>query len=156
MKLFRLTAPCKLFSRQRCRLPSKYMDMLTKSGINNGYNQRSAVWDSKTPFCRYTMYFPLQRALKQHKGTIHTNHYQLRTRISLYSNTDSLIRFFVALLHSLLLPPLVPSTPQFACCWTAKGSLISTASGQHQLSAINSVKFLLKSMKWLDRNVSNV
>jgi len=55
MKLFCLTAPCALFSRQRCRLPSKYMDMLTKSGISNGYNQRSVIWDSKTPFCRYTM-----------------------------------------------------------------------------------------------------
>ena len=57
-----LTAPCALFSRQRCRLPSKYMDMLAKSGINNGYNQRSVVWDSQTPFCRYTIWilvFPL-------------------------------------------------------------------------------------------------
>ena len=56
MKLFCLMVPCALFSRQRCRLPSKYMDMLTKSGINNDYNQRSVVWECKRPFCRNTMW----------------------------------------------------------------------------------------------------
>jgi hypothetical protein len=77
----------------------KYMDVLTKSGINNAYNQRSVVGDSKTPFCRNTMWIVVFPSPARINATQRHNTYKPLSIT--YSN-------FIPFKHRLINP--------FLCC----------------------------------------
>jgi len=121
--------------------------MMAKSGINNGYNQRSVVWDSKTPFCRNTMSILVRISLSSTHSR-NTKRQYIQPLSITYSNfipfKHRLINPFLCCTIKFLMQFLYTTIDTPICC-PELSKLLSTTSRLYHLSVI---KFLLKSMKW--------